>query len=214
MQKHGTRTVSEEQFMAYLGSPLKHRLPRQGWRGEKLLLAHIHRNAHEQTLGNGKKMHSLCSTFLLWAARTCSGFLQIGAISGDLRFQVLEHFSPESQAVVFVNKEVKWLIYRNILHGIFSFHSLASMVYIDFMKTSSVCLHPFFSFCSLSTYNGTAKKKHQVRIYYFKIRFLTKAETELLTQTILFLGMFYVMFWEKLTTRNWENISFITNFYF
>lgn len=59
------RTTSEEQFMAYLGSPLKHRLPRQGWRGKKLLLTHIDDNVHGQTLGNGKKMHSLCSIFLL-----------------------------------------------------------------------------------------------------------------------------------------------------
>lgn len=143
--------MSEEQFMAYLGSPLKHRLPTQGWGGEELLLAHIHRNAHEQTLGNGKKTHSLCSTFLLWAVHTCSGFLKVGATSGYFSFQVLEHFGPQSQPVVFVNKEVKWLIYHNILHGIFSFHSLASMVYIRFMKTSSICLHPFFSFCSLSS---------------------------------------------------------------
>lgn len=138
------RTVSEEQFMAYLGSPLKHRLPRQGWRGEKLLLAHIHHNAHKQTLGNGKKMHSLCSTFLLWAVCTCSGLLEIGAISGDFIVQVLKHISPESQPAISVNK-VKWLIYHNILHGIFSFHSLASMVYIHFMKTSSICLN--FSRC-------------------------------------------------------------------
>lgn len=59
------RTTSGEQLMAHLGLPLKHRLPRQGWRKEKLLLAHIHHNAHIETLGNGKKMRSLCSTLLL-----------------------------------------------------------------------------------------------------------------------------------------------------
>jgi len=52
----------------------------------------------------------------------------------------------------------------------------------------------FFLFLLLFMYKEAAKKKHQVRIYDFKIRFLTKAETPLLTQTILFLGMLYVMF--------------------
>lgn len=90
---------------AYLGSPLKNQLPRQGWRGAKLLLTYIECNAHEQTLGNGKKTRSSCSTFLLWAACTCSGFLETGAVSRDFSFHVLEHFSPESQPVVFVNKK-------------------------------------------------------------------------------------------------------------
>jgi len=155
--------MNEGQFTAYLGSPLKHRLPRQGWRGEKLLLAHIHRNAHEQTLGNGQKMHSLCSTFLLWAVHTRSGFLETGAISGDSSIHTLEHFSPASQPVVFGNKEVKWPIHHNILHRIFSFHSRDSTVYIHFTKTSSTCLHPFFSFCSFSSSCTRRQPKRSTR---------------------------------------------------
>lgn len=126
------RTMSGEQSMAHLGLPLQHRLPRQGWRGEKLLLTHIHRNAHIQTLGNGKKIHSLCSTLLLWGVCTSSGFLEMGVISGEFSFEVLEYSSPESQPVVFVDQEVTSIIHHNILHGVFSFCSV-SMVYMPWL---------------------------------------------------------------------------------
>lgn len=156
MQKHGMRTVSGEQLMAHLGLPLKHRLPRQGWRKEKLLLAHIHRNTHIETLGNGKKTRSLCSTLLLWGVCTSSGFLEMGAISGEFSFQVLEHSSPESQSVVSVDQEVTSLIHHNVLHGIFSCCSQ----FACFTSHGSHSLHSphenkssmpaSFLFCSLS----------------------------------------------------------------
>lgn len=136
--------MSEEQFMAYLGSPLKHRLPRQGWRGEELLLTHIHRNAHEQTLGNGKKTHSLCSTFLLWAVHTRSGFLEIGATSGNFSFQVLEHFSPQSQPVVFVNKEVKYTRTSSMVSSAF-IHWLPWFRFTSWKQVQYACIPSFLS---------------------------------------------------------------------
>lgn len=150
------------------------------------MASHIHHNAHKQTLGNGKKMHSLCSTILLQDVSTYSGFLEISAVLGDFSFQVLEHFSPESQPVVFVNKVVKWLIYRSIFHSIFSFHSLASVVYTHFMKRSSIYLHPFFLFPPLFVHKETAKKKRQVRIYCFKIQLLTKVKISFLQKLSIF----------------------------
>lgn len=177
------RTTSGEQLMAHLGLPLKHRLPRQGWRKEKLLLAHIHHNAHIETLGNGKKMRSLCSTLLLWGVSTSSGFLEMGAISGEFSFQVLEHSSPESQPVVFVDQQVTSLIYHNVLHVIFSccsqFPWFTSHGSHSLHENKSSMPAPFlcFLFPLLVMYKETAKNKYQVRIYYFNIQFLTKAET-------------------------------------
>lgn len=171
--------------MAHLGLPLKHRLP--GLREEKLLLSHIHFNAPKKILGNGQKINSLCSTLLLWGVCTSSGLLEMGIISGEFSFQVLEHSNPESQTVVLVDQEVTSLIDHNVLHSVFSFcsqfpwltshgsHGLHSPhENKSSMSTSFLC----FLFPLLVMYKETAKNKYQVRIYYFKIQFLTKAETQ------------------------------------
>lgn len=107
----------------------------------------------------------------------------MGVISGEFNFQVLEHSSPESQPVVFVDPEVTSLIHHNILHGIFrccsqfpwftphGSHSLHENM--SNMPASFLC----FLLPLLIMYKETAKNKYQFRIYYFKIQFLTKAKT-------------------------------------
>lgn len=135
----------------------QHRLPKQGWREKWLLIFTVMPTNRSWEMERKYIPCALPSCFQ--SVNTYSEFLETGAILGDSSFQVLKHVSPETQPAGFVSKVVKWLIYRNILHSIFSFHSPASVVYIHFMKTSSIYLHSFFRFPLLFTHKETAKRR-------------------------------------------------------
>lgn len=141
--------MSGEQLMALLGLPLKHRLPRQGWRE---VLSCIHCNAPIKTLGNGKKINSLCSS--------CSEvFVQAQGSWNWVPFQgssVFRYWSPpvlqaascfcgSSDITDTAQRPPQWL------QLLFSVHGLHPMVTMAYMETSPVCQHPSFAFCSLSS---------------------------------------------------------------
>lgn len=141
--------------MAHLGLPLMHRLPGQGWREAKLPLPCFHCNAHIQTLENGKKMHSLYSTLLLWGVCTSSGLWKWVSFQGS---SVSKYWStPVLKASQFLFCRSRSDITNTpqrppqYLQLLFSFHGLHSMAHIDFMKTSPICQHPPFAFSSFSS---------------------------------------------------------------
>lgn len=90
--------------MAYLGSPLKHMLSKQGQREKWLLIFTVMPTNRPWEMERKCILCALPSCFQ--GVSTYSEFLEISAILGDLSFQVLKHFNPESQLVGFVSKVV------------------------------------------------------------------------------------------------------------
>lgn len=163
--------MSGEQLMALLGLPLKHRLPRQGWRE---VLSCIHCNAPIKTLGNGKKINSLCSSCF-------EAFVQAQGSWKWVPFQgssVFRYWSPpvlqaascfcgssditdtaqRPPTVTSAFAQFPWFTSHGH-HGLHGNKSSVSACFLCF-------LFPLFIM-----YKETAKNKYQVRIYTSKYNF-------------------------------------------
>lgn len=170
--------------MAHLGLPLKHRLPEQSWREvpsysreEKLSLPFIAMPPLEPQ-GMERK-------WIPCAPAVSRCLYKLGIPGNGCHFRGVQFSGTGAlqsckQPVVFVD-QVTSLTQHNILHSNFSFcsqfpwftshglHRKKSSV-----SASLLCfLFPLPIMCK-----ETAKNKYEVRIYYFKIQFLTKAETQ------------------------------------
>lgn len=115
--------MSGEQLMALLGLPLKHRLPGQGWRE---ILSCIHCNAPIKTLGNGKKINSLCSSCFEVFVQAQGSWKWV-PFQGSSLFRYWS--TPVLQAARCFCGSMTSPTQHNILHSNFSFCSV-SMVYI------------------------------------------------------------------------------------
>lgn len=148
------------------------------WAGleRRELLFYIHCNAPIKTLGNGKKINSLCSSCFevfvqaqgSWKWVPCQGvqFSGTGA--------------PQSckQPVVLVDQVTS--LTQHILHSNFSFCSV-SRVYIPWppcKQVQCVSILPLLSAPSPHHVEGDSQKQVPGQDLHFKMQFLQKAETQ------------------------------------
>lgn len=174
--------MSGEQLMAHLGLPLKHRLDKVREKKSCFSLVFIV-TPPWRPRGMERKLISCAPP---WC---CEVFVQAQGSWKWKSFQgssVLKYWNTPvlkvSQLFCGSRSDISNTP-LTFLHGIFSFcsqfpwftsHGLHSL---HENKSNMSAFFFCFLFPLLVMYKETAKKKCQVRIYYFKIQFLTKAET-------------------------------------